>query len=255
MKAISEQQFIDIVFDYAANGDKIECYKDMSAAQREAVACAWRDARMAEYKHGTDGADDYCAEAYDAARAYYSDFIKEEKGAMKTKKAILSALKAVYKAQDRAALFDLYHRLTGLHGKQNDWNEDMRKYFLPFCTSRKMCRIVGALCETKWLKEKRNYGYEREYLVFIGERPRHTKEEICRRQRETALKMLRRLYKETISNYTKVPMFGHTHLYFCHPSYAHSDYNKVCCCEIAGNESFCKKVVELGERILKAKEA
>ena len=79
MKNINEQQFIDIVFDYAANGDHIECYNDMSEAQRTAVACACRDARIAENKYGEDGADDYCTEAYDAARAYYSDFIGEDK--------------------------------------------------------------------------------------------------------------------------------------------------------------------------------
>lgn len=65
-----------------------------------------------------------------------------------------------------------------------------------------------------------------------------------------ALAMLRRLLTEKLSNYTKVPMMGHTHLYFCSPSYGHADYNKVCTCNIEGNEDFCKKVVNIAERFM-----
>lgn len=80
--------------------------------------------------------------------------------------------------------------------------------------------------------------------------------------RGEALKMLRRLYEEAVTNYTKVPMFGLHHLYFCHPGYGLRDYNKVCTCMLNGplatdkngnrydpQAAWCKKVVELGERI------
>lgn len=67
-------------------------------------------------------------------------------------------------------------------------------------------------------------------------------------QRTEALAMLRRLLTETPSNYTKVPMMGHTHLYFCSPSYGHADYNKVRTCAIEGNEAFCEKVCEIAKR-------
>lgn len=73
--------------------------------------------------------------------------------------------------------------------------------------------------------------------------------------RADALEMLRRLLTENCGNYTKVPMLGHTHLYFCHPGYGHADYNKVRTCNIEGNENFCNKVVALGERILAKKSA
>lgn len=73
--------------------------------------------------------------------------------------------------------------------------------------------------------------------------------------RNEALIMLRRLHDENHGNYTKVPMMGHTHLYFCSQSYGHADYNKVRTCAIEGNEIFCKKVVDLGERILAKKSA
>ena len=74
-------------------------------------------------------------------------------------------------------------------------------------------------------------------------------------QKTEALAMLRRLLTEKLGNYTKVPMMGHTHLYFCSPVYGHADYNKVMTCNIEGNEIFCKKVVDLGERILAKKSA
>lgn len=62
--------------------------------------------------------------------------------------------------------------------------------------------------------------------------------------------MLRRLLTENPSNYTNVPMMGHTHLYFCSPSYGHADYNKVRACNIEGNENFCEKVCEIARRHL-----
>lgn len=66
--------------------------------------------------------------------------------------------------------------------------------------------------------------------------------------RADALNMLRRLLTENPSNYTKVPMMGHTHLYFCSPQYGHADYNKVCTCNIEGNEEFVNKIVKIGEK-------
>lgn len=73
--------------------------------------------------------------------------------------------------------------------------------------------------------------------------------------RNDALIMLRRLLTEDHGNYTKVPMYGITHLYFANPSYGHSDYNKVRTCKIEGNEVFCNKVIEIGERFLARKSA
>ena len=73
--------------------------------------------------------------------------------------------------------------------------------------------------------------------------------------RQEALTMLRRLLTEDHDNYTKVPMLGHTRLYFCSPAYGHADYNKVRTCAIEGNESFCEKVCEIARRNLAKQEA
>ena len=69
-------------------------------------------------------------------------------------------------------------------------------------------------------------------------------------QKTKALAMLRRLLTEKPSNYTKVPMMGHTHLYFCSQSYGHADYNKVRTCSIEGNEEFVNKIVKIGEKFM-----
>ena len=68
-------------------------------------------------------------------------------------------------------------------------------------------------------------------------------------------KELRELHDENHGNYTKVPMLGNTRLYFCSPTYGHADYNKVRTCNIEGNEAFCNKVIDLGERIFAKKSA
>lgn len=68
--------------------------------------------------------------------------------------------------------------------------------------------------------------------------------------RADALNMLRRLLTENCGNYTKVPMLGHTRLYFCHPGYGHADFNKVRTCTIEGNEEFVNKIVKIGEKFM-----
>lgn len=69
--------------------------------------------------------------------------------------------------------------------------------------------------------------------------------------RTIALEMLRKLITEKLTNYSKIAMYGHTHLYFCSPIYGHKDYNKVRCCTIEGNENFCEKIIKISERTYK----
>lgn len=49
------------------------------------------------------------------------------------------------------------------------------------------------------------------------------------------------------TNYTKLPYYGYTHLYFCSPIYVHSDYNKWRAIEIKGNEKFCEKIINIAK--------
>ena len=70
----TEQQFVDAVISYEANGCNIEDYDNMTDKQHEVIACALRDMKISENAHGSDNSDDYCAEAYDAIKSYYCDF-------------------------------------------------------------------------------------------------------------------------------------------------------------------------------------
>lgn len=54
--------------------------------------------------------------------------------------------------------------------------------------------------------------------------------------------------KNADSPYSKMPMMGHTHLYFCHRAWGHSDYNKWCALPINGNERFCEAVIKYAQR-------
>lgn len=72
-------------------------------------------------------------------------------------------------------------------------------------------------------------------------------------QKSNALHMIKRLIKEEITPYTKIAMYGHTHLYFCSPIYKHKDYNKIQCCKIEGNEKLCEKIIELSNKIYNKK--
>lgn len=59
------------------------------------------------------------------------------------------------------------------------------------------------------------------------------------------------LLSEQNSPYTKKPIYGHTGLYFAHPGYQHSDYNKWRACDIQDNEEFCDVVIKLWEILTK----
>lgn len=51
-----------------------------------------------------------------------------------------------------------------------------------------------------------------------------------------------------LDGYTKRPMTGRTHLYFCSPVYGHSDYNKWRAMPIKGNERFCELLCRLADK-------
>lgn len=59
---------------------------------------------------------------------------------------------------------------------------------------------------------------------------------------------LKRNIREGLTNYTKVPVLGYTHLYFVSPYYGHSDYNKWCALPIKGNEKFCETLIKVAKK-------
>ena len=62
------------------------------------------------------------------------------------------------------------------------------------------------------------------------------------KRRELALKLTREFLTNKIDNYTKVPLLGKNHLYFCSPNFRFKDYNKIMVCDINLNKTFCEKI-------------
>ena len=65
-----------------------------------------------------------------------------------------------------------------------------------------------------------------------------------------AVNHLREEIARGIDNYTKRPILGITHLYFCSPAYGHRDYNKHRSIAIKGNERFCELMVRLADKYI-----
>jgi hypothetical protein len=159
----------------------------------------------------------------------------------KMKKVTKKEFRAAIKANDRTKVWHLCALKLGRTPTKSDVYDIISKDIIPYNFKKafdftyedtERTRIRRELAFALWRKKG---CYEQD--DYKGE----------------ALGMLRRLWEEEITSYTKVPMFGFTRLYFCSPDYCHKDYNKVRTCEIKGNEEFCKKVVELGKRIYQKK--
>lgn len=65
-----------------------------------------------------------------------------------------------------------------------------------------------------------------------------------------AVQRLREEIARGIDNYTKRPILGITHLYFCSPVYGHRDYNKRQSVVIKRNERFCELMVRLADKYI-----
>lgn len=65
-----------------------------------------------------------------------------------------------------------------------------------------------------------------------------------------AIEELKDEIKHQGTPYSKVPMMGHTHLYFCSPEYGHRDYNKHRSIAIKGNERFCQLLISVAKKCI-----
>lgn len=65
-----------------------------------------------------------------------------------------------------------------------------------------------------------------------------------------AVQRLREEIERGIDNYTKRPVLGFNHLYFCSPTYGHRDYNKCMYLPIKGYEKCCRLLVKLADKYI-----
>ncbi len=69
-------------------------------------------------------------------------------------------------------------------------------------------------------------------------------------RKHLAMVELRKEMARQNDGYSKRPMMGHTHLYFCSPEYRHRDYNKWRALPIEGNERFCELICKVGKKYI-----
>lgn len=112
-------------------------------------------------------------------------------------------------------------------------------------TTDKGCRKACPIAYTS-MRKSRLEGQVRAIQRINGNRQAM----LCRTDSElrtVAISMLRRLIEEPVTAYTKVPMEGFTHLYFCSPAHGHADYNKVMACRL--DDEWAGRILSLGKRI------
>lgn len=140
----------------------------------------------------------------------------------------------VLRTMEPTKIFALHHRMFG-----NVNRSEVYRFIREFAPTNKVRTNAYNLAHSNKHAEYRLM-VERTCIhrhgFFTGDLRKYTvdalKEE-CTRERD---------------NYSKFPMLGHTHLYFCSPVYGHSDYNKRRMIEIKGNERFCDLVIRYANK-------
>ena len=172
-----------------------------------------------------------------------------------------TAFRKAFKEADQTLLWKLTYLKLGHTPTKGDVHKLIGEVVNP--KSQKMMNIAWTIAYSSFRKNRFEYvdaihwnnrGAYRQYDIHY--------------YRAEALKMLRRLYTEPLSTYSKIANFGHTHLYFCSPIYGHADYNKVCTCPLNGplatdangnkydpQAAWCNKVLALSNRIYDKKRA
>lgn len=147
-----------------------------------------------------------------------------------TKKHIVKVLRG----RDLTQIYQLVHIING--GKID--SRDVIHFVHEYAPSDKVWDDIwrGIHCTPNREHKYRNFCREAE---FNEQNKKHL-----------AMQHLREEIARGTDNYTKRPVLGHTHLYFCSPFYGHRDYNKWSAMEIEGNERFCELIVKLADKYI-----
>lgn len=120
------------------------------------------------------------------------------------------------------------------------------------------CFVVCTGLKYDWLEAEEFFGrfarskkqYKRMENLLYETHTKHGRcideQYFCRRW--LCVEELKRNIRDGLTNYTKVPLLGYTHLYFVSPYYGHRDYNKWCALPIKGNEKFCETLIKLAKK-------
>ena len=143
-------------------------------------------------------------------------------------------LQSVLRTMDATQIFRLVHIIYG--GKVT--RSQVYDFIKDYAPNMKIWNKAWELSHSQKHNEQRNaWNNPWKSIQFREQNAKHY-----------AIQCLRENIARGIDSYSKRPMMGHTHLYFCSPVYGHRDYNKWQAMDIKGNEKFCETICKLADK-------
>ncbi len=151
---------------------------------------------------------------------------------MKIKRITKKYIDEVLRTMDCTAIYELYFQVNGKKASDS-W--EVAKFIEVNAPTRGIYRAA------------RDIVYKRPY----DERMLRAENEYKRANPYSVeMHRLRYYMAQGYGAYTKIPILGKTHLYWCSSNYCHSDYNKHSTLLIKGNERFCELICRVAQRWL-----
>jgi hypothetical protein len=149
---------------------------------------------------------------------------------MATTKVTKKEIVRVLRSEDRTEIFKLFKRINGYIDRH-----DILNFIKRYAPTQKIER--GA-----WDMVYKT----RKYFVEDCYKGKHGYFEPLRKH--YIVEYLKDQINSKIDNYTKVPIYGNSGLYFCSMVYGHQDYNKWRAIDIKNNERFCELVISVAHK-------
>lgn len=174
-----------------------------------------------------------------------------------TKKFIYNEVNKIYKLGDcsmlatteqRTKIFKLFADLSGQKIERKNVHNEIYNFFGDFVNTGKKHRWLNNIIYIPHRSAKNEriiFNHRIKYFTgknknIVSLHPYMVDND--NKRRELALKLTREFLTNKIDNYTKVPLLGKNHLYFCSPNFRFKDYNKIMVCDINLNKTFCEKI-------------
>lgn len=152
------------------------------------------------------------------------------------KKFTKKYIQSIIRTEDRTQIFRLYVQIYGNTVEKRLLGYRVAHFIMEYAPTKRIARRSDAIAlpnhYPKWYSD-----WYRKYEEFNRVNPKHI-----------VMNYLRYQMSMPFDSHTKLPLMGHTHLYFASPYYGHRDYNKSQSITIAGNERFCELICRVGQR-------
>lgn len=152
---------------------------------------------------------------------------------MKTKKITKKYIREVLRTMNKTVIYKLYFQVNGK--KASSWL-DVAQFVEENAPTLAIYRAAYRIAQKSYVKPwdialiQASNEYEKENPYSVE------------------LQRLRYQMAQGLDSYTKLPIMGKTHIYWCNPNYGHSDYNKRSTILIKGNERFCELLCSVAKK-------